>query len=206
MGLVLPAGLALGRALDATSGICLLAAAHRSLPRFFSGTSASRRLNVRDAVYRACVTNSDYPWEPPVAGSEAEHLAGALDRLRTTFRYKADDLDAAGLQVRIGASSMTIGGLLKHLAVCEDNTFTVRLSGAPIGSPWEGTDWDGNEDWEFTSAADDTPEQLYDLWDSAVERSRARLNAALVNGGLGQSVHMAHPDGRHANLRRLPAT
>ena len=56
------------------------------------------------------MTNSDYPWEPPLAGTEAEHLAGTLDRLRTTFRWKADDLDAAGLQTRIGASTRTLGG------------------------------------------------------------------------------------------------
>jgi hypothetical protein len=56
------------------------------------------------------MTNSDYPWEPPLAGTEAEHLAGTLDRLRTTFRWKADDLDAAGLQTRIGASTLTLGG------------------------------------------------------------------------------------------------
>jgi uncharacterized protein DUF664 len=46
-------------------------------------------------------------------------------------------------------------------------------------------------------------EQLYELWDGAVERSRARLNAALAKGGLDQPVQLAHPDGRHANLRRL---
>jgi len=142
------------------------------------------------------MTNIDYPWEPPLAGTEAEHLTGALDRLRTTFRWKADDLDAAGLQVRIGASALTIGGLLKHLALCEDYMFTVKLDGAPIGAAWEGTDWAGDNDWEFTSAADDTPEQLYDRWDSAVARSRARLKAALANGGLDQSVHLAWPDGR----------
>jgi hypothetical protein len=142
------------------------------------------------------MADTDYPWEPPMAGTEAAHLTGALDRLRTTFRFKADDLDAAGLQVRIGASSLTLGGLLKHLAACEDNMFTIRLSGAPIGAPWEGTDWDGDNDWEVTSAADDTPEQLYDLWDGAVERSRERLNAALVNGGLDQPVHFTHPPRR----------
>ncbi len=27
------------------------------------------------------MTTSDYPWEPPMAGAEAEHLAGALDRV-----------------------------------------------------------------------------------------------------------------------------
>jgi hypothetical protein len=164
---------------------------------------AFRTRNVRDAVYGGGMTDSDYPWEPPLAGTEAEHLTGALDRLRTTFRWKADDLDATGLAVRIGASSLTIGGLLKHLALCEDYMFTNKLNGAPIGAPWEGTGWDGDNDWEFTSAADDTPEQLYELWDAAVDRSRVRLNAALAKGGLDRSVHMAHPDGRHASLRRL---
>jgi Protein of unknown function (DUF664) len=168
-----------------------------------SGTGTFRTLIVRNSVYGSDMTDSDYPWQPPLAGTEAEHLTGALHRLRTTFRFKADDLDATGLQVRIGASALTIGGLLKHLAVCEDYMFTVKLSGAPIGSPWEGTDWDGDNDWELTSAADDTPEQLYELWDGAVERSRARLSAALANGGLDQAVHLAHPDGRHASLRRL---
>jgi hypothetical protein len=47
-------------------------------------------------------TETEIWWEPPLAGTEAEHLLGALDRLRTTFRWKADDLDAAGLAVRIG--------------------------------------------------------------------------------------------------------
>jgi hypothetical protein len=149
------------------------------------------------------MTDTDFPWEPPLAGTEAEHLTGALDRLRATFRFKADDLDAAGLQVRIGASTLTLGGLLKHLAAGEDNMFTVRLSGVPIGAPWEGTDWNGDNDWEIDSAADDTPEQLYDLWDGAVERSRARLGAALASGGLDQSVHLSDPGGRHASLRRL---
>jgi Protein of unknown function (DUF664) len=149
------------------------------------------------------MTNTDYPWDPPMAGTETAQLTGALDRLRTTFRFKADDLDAAGLQVKIGASALTLGGLLKHLAVCEDYMFTVKLRGAPIGAPWDGTDWDGDADWEINSAADDSPEQLYDLWDGAVERSRDRLNAALANGGLDQSVHCASPDGQHASLRRL---
>ena len=28
----------------------------------------------------------DYPWEPPLAGTEVEHLVGALERLRTDPR------------------------------------------------------------------------------------------------------------------------
>src|SRR3954447_9548868 len=77
------------------------------------------------------------PWEPPLAGSETEHLIGALERLRTTFRWKAGDLDAAGLRARIGASSLTLGGLLKHLALVEDYTFTTKLRDGSPGEPWE---------------------------------------------------------------------
>jgi hypothetical protein len=149
------------------------------------------------------MTDNDTPWEPPIAGTETEHLVGALDRLRTTFRWKAGHLDAAGLQTRIGASSLTLGGLLKHLAVVEDYHFTTKMRGEPIGAPWDATGWDGSDDWDFTSAAEDTPEQLYALWDGAVERSQARLDAALADGGLDQLVHVSGPDGRHASLRRL---
>jgi hypothetical protein len=149
------------------------------------------------------MTDSEIPWEPPMAGTEAEQLTGALDRLRTTFRWKADDLDAAGLNTRIASSSLTLGGLLKHLAVCEDYMFTTKLSGEPLGAPWDDNGWDDDDDWEFTSAADDTPQRLYELWDDAVERSRARLAAALADGGLDQAAHASSDDGEHASLRRL---
>ena len=38
------------------------------------------------------MSNSDTPWEPPIAGTEAEQLLGALERQRATFRWKTDDL------------------------------------------------------------------------------------------------------------------
>lgn len=147
--------------------------------------------------------NSDHPWEPPLAGDEIGHLLGALDRLRTTFRWKADGLDTAGLQVSVGVSNLTIGRLLKHLAAAEDYMFTVKLSGQPMGAPWEALGWDGNGDWAFTFAADEPPEQLYEFWDGAVERSRARVSAALATGGLDQPAHLLWPGRGHFSLRRL---
>ncbi|WP_188196946.1 mycothiol transferase [Nonomuraea sp. SYSU D8015] len=149
------------------------------------------------------MADDDYWWEPPLAGTEAEHLVGALERLRTTFRWKTDDLDATGLRTRVGASSLTLGGLLKHLARAEDAMFGPKLSGAPLGTPWDTADWDADPDWDFTSAADDSPEDLYALWDATVERSRAKLDAALAAGGLDQLVHLAYSDGRRVSLRRL---
>ncbi|GAA1510196.1 DinB family protein [Sphaerisporangium rubeum] len=143
------------------------------------------------------------PWEPPLAGTEAEHLAGALERLRATFRWKADGLGSAGLSVRVGASTLTLGGLLKHLARVEDQCFGTKLSGTPLGAPWDTADWDADPDWDFTSAADDPPERLYALWDDAVARARTRFAAALRDGGLDQPVHVAWPDGSRASLRRI---
>lgn len=146
------------------------------------------------------MTDDDTPWEPLLAGTEIEHLVGALNRQRMTFRWKADGLDAAGLQARVGVSALTLGGLLKHLAGVEDHAFTTKLTGEPVGAPWDAAD---GEDWEFGSAAADTPEQLYALWDGAVERSGARLGAVLATGGPEQLIHLSWPDGRHASLRRL---
>jgi hypothetical protein len=144
------------------------------------------------------------PWEPPLAGTEEEHLLGALDRLRATFRWKAGGLGDESLRTRIGTSSLTLGGLLKHLAFVEDFQSTTKLSGAPpVGGPWVPSAWDDDPDWEFTSAADDTAEELYAIYDAAVERARGRYAAALTGGGLDQLVDVADDEGRHASLRRL---
>ena len=146
---------------------------------------------------------TDTPWEPPLAGTDLTQLTGALERLRTIFRWKADGLDAAGLGQRAARSSLTLGGLLKHLALVEDYYFTSRFDGTGLGGPWPEVDWDSDPDWEFRTAPDDAPETLYALWDGAVQRSRERLAAALEkDGSLDQPV-AAHRGDEHASLRRL---
>ena len=98
-------------------------------------------------------STSETPWEPPLSGTETEHVLGALDRLRWTFRWKADGLTAEGLSARVGRSTLTLGGLLKHLAVQEDYATTHKLTGAPMPPVWKDNGWDGDDDWEFSSAA-----------------------------------------------------
>ncbi len=146
---------------------------------------------------------TDAPWEPPFAGSEAEHLLGALERLRTTFRWKADDLDADGLAFRIGVSSLSLGALLKHLSLVETMHSTSKLDGSALGEPWESAPWDDEPDWDLTSATGDSPEQLYALYDDSVARARARVAAALDAGGLDGLVEVHDEEGHHASLRRL---
>ena len=148
------------------------------------------------------MTSEDRPWEPPLAADEQGALLGALDRLRWTFRYKVDGLDRAGLSATVGASSLTLGALLKHLAAVEDYYSTARLSGAEWGDPWSGVDWEASPGWDFTSAADDAPAALYALYDAAVARSRDRFASYLAEGDLGREVAAGSTDTR-ANARRL---
>lgn len=143
------------------------------------------------------------PSEPPVAGDETATLLGSLERQRATFAWKCGGLDEAGLQARVGASSMTLGGLLKHLALVEDDYFSRRLYGRDLGPPWNAVDWDADRDWEWHSAAADSPQQLYALWEQAVARSRVAVTEALAAGGMDQPARHAWPDGRTPSLRRI---
>lgn len=71
--------------------------------------------------------------EPPVAGNEADTLIGSLERQRRTLVWKCEGLDAAGLSATVGASSVTLGGLLKHLALLRTSTSPGGCSGETSG-------------------------------------------------------------------------
>ncbi|MBV9282111.1 MAG: DUF664 domain-containing protein [Chloroflexi bacterium] len=148
--------------------------------------------------------------EPPIAGGdETATLLGALDRQRFYLGWKCGAghggpaLHAAGLRKTLPPSTMTLGGLLKHLALIEDHYFSVRLLGRQPAPPWDTVDWDADRDWEWHSAAEDSPEQLYALWHDAVARSRAAVTEALAGGGLDQLIGPGVPDGRTPSLRRM---
>ena len=143
------------------------------------------------------------PSEPPVAGDEIATLLGSLNRQRAIVAWKCGGLDAAGLRATTAASSITLGGLLKHLALVEDDYFTRRLLAREMGPPWNAVDWDADPNWEWRSAAEDTPEQLMTLWQDAVARSRSAVAEALADGGLDQLARTTWPDGRAPSLRRI---
>jgi uncharacterized damage-inducible protein DinB len=139
--------------------------------------------------------------EPPVDGDETATLLGFLDFQRATLGWKCSGLDAAGLGATIAASTMTLGGLLKHMALVEDSWFSRSLHGNERAAPWDAVDWAADPDWEWRAAADDAPEQLLELWQDAVERSRALVAEALADGGMDRMARRQWPDGRTPNLR-----
>src|SRR5215469_9047476 len=141
--------------------------------------------------------------EPSATADEAEMLLFGLDRSRATFAWKCGGLDAAGLNKRLPPSTMTLGGLLKHLALVEDFYATRDVTGQPMGPPWRQADFDADPDWEWHTAGSDTPEALYELWRGAVGRSRAAWATALAQGGLDQPTKFTPESGEGRNLRRV---
>jgi hypothetical protein len=107
------------------------------------------------------------------------------------------------MQATVGASALTLGGLLKHLALVEDEYFTRRLHKRPLGAPWSEVDWEANPDWPWESAAHDSPDQLLTLWLDAVNRSRESVTEALSADSVGQLARFTFPDGRAPSLRRI---
>ena len=84
--------------------------------------------------------------EPPPAGDETETLLGFLEFQRATLAWKCSGLDADGLRATTAASSMTLGGMLKHLAYVEDQWFSRWLRGRDPAPPWDTVDWEADRD------------------------------------------------------------
>jgi len=118
--------------------------------------------------------------DPPHAGSEPDTLLGFLDYQRVVLRRKADGLNGAQLDQRLEPSAITLGGLLKHLAYVEDWWVNQVYAENPAPEPWASVDWKADGDWEWHSAADDTPEQLRAVYDEAVATSDRIVHEALA--------------------------
>ena len=150
------------------------------------------------------------PGQPPewdierfMRGDEVDTAVITLERNRRTFAWKCADVGAEGLGLRLGASSVTLRNLLKHLAWVERAYFLWRLHGRDPGEPWNTIDWEADPDWDWRTAAHDSPEELYAMWRDAVEQSRASVAEALADGGLDQLIKDTSPEGRTPSLRRI---
>lgn len=143
---------------------------------------------------------------PPNAGDETETLVGGLERQRATFAWKVSGLDQHALASRVGASELTLGGMIKHLAFVEDLKLTTMLLGEDLVAPWSTVDWDHDAAWPWKSAVEDPPEEdLYRLWHDAVGRSRISVARALGQGGVEARIRygFGHDPGNALSLRRL---
>lgn len=139
--------------------------------------------------------------EPPIASDELTTLVGFLDFQRATLDWKCRNLGAIDLQKKIAAASITLGGILKHMAYVENHWFSDWWMGREKLSPWGEVDWSQDRDWDWNSAANDTPEHLVKLWLDACVLSRLNVLSALKTGNLGQLAKRTWPNGESPSLR-----
>ena len=129
-------------------------------------------------------------------------LLAWLDYHRATLRSKAGGLSADQLDAAHPPSTLTLGGLLKHLALVEDHWFSVILLGNDPVEPWRSADWEADGDWEFHSASGDSPEELRGLFDDACAASDRILERVLAEDGLDRlSVKGSRHHGGTFSLR-----
>lgn len=137
-----------------------------------------------------------------MGGDELATLKGFLEFQRATLMWKIKGLTAEQLNATAAKSTMTLGGMVKHLAYVEEQWFRVVLHDREPLEPWASVDWKADNDWDWRSAANDTPEQLRELWRRAVDGARKDLVEALRRGDLSQSAKRAPwRDGRVPSLR-----
>lgn len=135
--------------------------------------------------------------------TEAEALAAVLERNRRTFAWKTADLDGEGMRARTASSEMTLGGLVKHLALVEADWIAVKLCGQEYGVPWDSVDFETDPDWEWRTGALDAPDELRAQWQAAVERSRSLVADVVAERGIDGPASFTWPDGRTPTVRDM---
>ena len=97
---------------------------------------------------------------PPLRADEATTLRAFLDYHRDTLRWKCAGLTQQQLAQALPPTDMTLGGLMKHLALVESDWFEDTFAGGSPMPPFDTVDWDADRDWEWHTARDNTPVEL----------------------------------------------
>lgn len=136
--------------------------------------------------------------EPDPGGSELTSIREYLDYQRETMLLKTDGLTQEQMAKCHPPSTLTLAGLLYHLALVEEDWMEVRFLGRPDREPWAGVDWKADPNWEFRTATGLQPEELRSRYRDACERSRQVVSDA---ASLDQMSVKPLGDGRPFTLR-----
>lgn len=140
--------------------------------------------------------------DPPYAADEATMLRSFLAYYRATVRRQAEGLTHAQLMTRLEPSTLTLGGLVKHLAYVEHWWLPMVMEGRHHEGLWAAADWERDADWDWHSAEADTPEELLGLFDAAVVESDGIIERVLAERGLdAESVRLTSRTGQPFTLR-----
>ena len=110
--------------------------------------------------------------DPINAANERRGLEEFLEYFRQVIRRKADGLTPDQLKHTVASSSLTIGGIIRHLTLVEESWFVEVLQGRELGEPWASVDWETDSDWDFESAAGMSADELLTAHEKSCATSR----------------------------------
>ncbi|HWM06096.1 MAG TPA: DinB family protein [Actinophytocola sp.] len=145
--------------------------------------------------------------DPPLVAGEREMLRGFLDYHRSTLALKCDDLSDDELRRRsMPPSTLTLLGLVRHLAEVERTWFRKVINGEDLPLVWS-PDGDYQVAYDATGA---TRSAAFAAWQAEVEHSRRieraaeSLDVIAHNPRWGEDVslrlvmlHLIHEYARH---------
>lgn len=132
--------------------------------------------------------------DPPQAGTERDMLNSFLDYHRATLLWKVRGLSDTDLRrAPVPTSTLTLLGLVKHMAYVERFWFQRRFKGETVSFPW--TNEDPDADWRIEP--DETTEAVLQLYNEEVEKSRRIMAAASLDDLEARSW----PSGEKTTLR-----
>jgi Protein of unknown function (DUF664) len=140
--------------------------------------------------------------EPSMTAGEVEMLCFALDRARAQFAWKCGGLDAAGLSRPHPPSAMTLGGLLKHLALVEDQRTCLPDRGADGAALGRGR-LRGRPRLGVALGGRRLPRRALPALARSGGALPGRDGAGARRRGLDQPSKFTTPSGEHPNLRRV---
>lgn len=110
---------------------------------------------------------------PDLDADERTTLSQFLDLYRHRALTRLRSLtDEQAQSKTLPATDLTPGGVVKHLAHMEDHWFTARVGGGELPEPWASAPFDTQPSWDLESAANDSVEQIADVYLEACARSR----------------------------------
>jgi hypothetical protein len=131
--------------------------------------------------------------DPPVTGGERETLRGFLDYHRATLAWKCDGLSDEELRRRsMPPSTLSLLGLVRHLAEVERTWFRKVIAGEDIANVWSA-DNDYQVAYDPTGS---TRAEAFAAWQAEVEHARRIEREA-------ESLDVTAPNRRHGGVVSL---
>lgn len=137
-------------------------------------------------------------------------LLGMLAFQRDTLRWRCSGLTAEQLAFEHAPSTLSLGGLLKHLAVVELSWVHMTFAGGDDSPAWAAQRQNRQDGWSLRPTVGETPQQLFDslaktqrLTERVVDEARS-LEALAQEMPYGEPcslrwvlLHLVQEYGRH---------